>query len=945
MTAPNSADRVVVSVTATDSGNWQVVSIPTGFQGIVSTLFAENDYIHGFVRHEDGEQWEVYDFDDDDGALLQVTSISGTVTLARPATPSHSSKSDGSRMDAGSGTHTLTITLGSDSLKRLFRETSPFWKTLTSGDATPSVADYRWLKTNGTTPITRFDDIKNGQGFWVRRGNADIVIQHDGTNIDLFGAANLTLTPASPSVYFAVEAGVAKQMAGYVAPLDEDDFASDSANMPPSQQSTKAYIAAQIEDSIADGTTTKAPSQNAVHDALIGKSALCADRTALKALDTTKEGVATLQEAGRTGVFVWRSGNYSTQIAADTLEGVYIKATAVAAASGAWVRLYNGPVYASWFGFNGTSDQTAINAALALFDSVIVDSNVTLSGKITITRDRQSVRGLGKGVTKITASSADQPIFEVAANLNYIDIGDFTLDRSTPATSGGDGVKILGYTQLAKIEDLHIFNQRRGLNLGPTSYSIIQNVFVDNCYDDNIYATGTTSGGLVQIAALQWQMRGILSQRSEGYSINFETAENSAALTLTGSLSTSATSATLASPFTGITDSHTITFSNGDVRTGTLTNGSTAVTWTTGLTGSATSSITVSRVLNTSMGDWHDVSSYGSKLGDVRFKGRAVNKMQAIRWSGGFVGESGSHGVLVDTYNSSPHKFVSVTAELAGIGSCGRNNSTPATGVGNGFNITANNTHVFLDACETLFNSYSGVISSAAYLTITGGVNILNGYAGASGETSGIYIAAGRAKLVGLASQAQNFGVYLVADGGHIVEACDLGDNAIAPFASAASLPNSVIRNNVPKQSDVLYTFLTADQAIANNTFVKVTLNNEIYDSQASFDPSTNYRWTPNKSGHYHTTAQVTLATGTVATAYTAAARITFNGTVLVQNQITVPITTDATAVTSIPINAPPILMNGTTDYLEVEVYQQSGGDIDAKGGSHLTFFGGQLIN
>jgi hypothetical protein len=226
MTAVRTADRVVVTVTATGGGDWQVVSIPTGYRGVVAGLFAENDYLHGFVRHEDGAQWEVYDNEDGDNSkLLQVTSISGTVTIARPATPFASSKSDGSRMDAGSGSHTLTISLGSGTLKRLLRESSPFWKTFTSGDATPSVADYRLFKTAGTTDITRFDDLKSGQIFWVRRGASDITITHDGTNIDLFGSTSVTLTAGAPAICFAVESGVAKQIAGGAGGAPDDvDF-------------------------------------------------------------------------------------------------------------------------------------------------------------------------------------------------------------------------------------------------------------------------------------------------------------------------------------------------------------------------------------------------------------------------------------------------------------------------------------------------------------------------------------------------------------------------------------------------------------------------------------------------------------------------------------------------------------------------------------------------
>jgi hypothetical protein len=90
------------------------------------------------------------------------------------------------------------------------------------------------------------------------------------------------------------------------------------------------------------------------------------NRTSLKALDTAAITVAYLTEAGREGMFLWRTGNYSSQIAADTSEGVYIKANAVASSSGAWVRAYDEAINVQWFGATGdgtTDDRAAIQAA------------------------------------------------------------------------------------------------------------------------------------------------------------------------------------------------------------------------------------------------------------------------------------------------------------------------------------------------------------------------------------------------------------------------------------------------------------------------------------------------------------------------------------------------------------------------------------------------------
>src|SRR6185503_11088519 len=63
-----------------------------------------------------------------------------------------------------------------------------------------------------------------------------------------------------------------------------------------------------------------------------------ASRTVLKALDTTKDTTAYLTESGREVTFVFRSGDYSALVAADTSEINFIAADDAASTSGAWVR-------------------------------------------------------------------------------------------------------------------------------------------------------------------------------------------------------------------------------------------------------------------------------------------------------------------------------------------------------------------------------------------------------------------------------------------------------------------------------------------------------------------------------------------------------------------------------------------------------------------------------
>lgn len=93
-----------------------------------------------------------------------------------------------------------------------------------------------------------------------------------------------------------------------------------------------------------------------------------ATRAAIKALDTATVTDAYLTEAGREGQFLWRAGDYSAQVSADSLEGIYIKANAIAATEGAWVRQrHDLGVDVRWFGAlcdNVADDGAAINAAI-----------------------------------------------------------------------------------------------------------------------------------------------------------------------------------------------------------------------------------------------------------------------------------------------------------------------------------------------------------------------------------------------------------------------------------------------------------------------------------------------------------------------------------------------------------------------------------------------------
>lgn len=134
------------------------------------------------------------------------------------------------------------------------------------------------------------------------------------------------------------------------------------------------------------------------------QSQTVATRTALKAFDTTKFTIALLTEAGREGVFKWTAGDYSTQIAADTQEGVYVKADAIASTAGAWVRVgWEKGIVLTWFGAQrgyANDSRNAILAAISFsqtFEVAIRDKGVYgVVGNIEITGSPVTIEGDGR---------------------------------------------------------------------------------------------------------------------------------------------------------------------------------------------------------------------------------------------------------------------------------------------------------------------------------------------------------------------------------------------------------------------------------------------------------------------------------------------------------------------------------------------------------------------
>lgn len=164
-----------------------------------------------------------------------------------------------------------------------------------------------------------------------------------------------------------------------LADLDMDNFdLLNPGNLPTNARAINTGTGVTGGGDLSDDRTISLDAAAVVRDYL-DAPVYVADRTVLKALDTTKDAVSFLKETDREGVFKWTPGDFSAQIAADTLEGIYVKANAIAATAGAWVRVYDGRVFARWFG----TGQAAIAAANAMADDITIDRDFAITSTAT----------------------------------------------------------------------------------------------------------------------------------------------------------------------------------------------------------------------------------------------------------------------------------------------------------------------------------------------------------------------------------------------------------------------------------------------------------------------------------------------------------------------------------------------------------------------------------
>lgn len=145
-----------------------------------------------------------------------------------------------------------------------------------------------------------------------------------------------------------------------------------------------------------------------------------------------------------------------------------------------------------------------------------------------------------------------------------------------------------------------------------------------------------------------------------------------------------------------------------------------------------------------------------------------------------------------------------------------------------------------------------------------------------------------------------------------------------------AFLLSAVGELTLAKQSSARGYRATTDQTIASGSNIKVELNAESYDVQNEFDPTTNYRFTVKEAGKYAVAGIVgtsSIPDGTRLIVY-----IYKNDAAMASSQVTVGGAQFA------GIGILDIVGLAANDYLDLRIFQDSGGDEAVRFGTQWTF-------
>ena len=146
----------------------------------------------------------------------------------------------------------------------------------------------------------------------------------------------------------------------------------------------------------------------------------------------------------------------------------------------------------------------------------------------------------------------------------------------------------------------------------------------------------------------------------------------------------------------------------------------------------------------------------------------------------------------------------------------------------------------------------------------------------------------------------------------------------------------TITLNSTMKAIPAFEAYRSSAQTISHDTSTKIQYDTEVFDTDSAYDNSTNYRFTPQTAGKYFIFASV--QSGETGDFEDYGIQIYKNGSTYAQTRIKHHYGDN--------VNCQVIIdMNGSSDYVEAFIYQNSGSNLAVSGTSYpRTRFGGFKI-
>ncbi len=153
--------------------------------------------------------------------------------------------------------------------------------------------------------------------------------------------------------------------------------------------------------------------------------------------------------------------------------------------------------------------------------------------------------------------------------------------------------------------------------------------------------------------------------------------------------------------------------------------------------------------------------------------------------------------------------------------------------------------------------------------------------------------------------------------------------------ATNNSVQQTYLASGVAGTGPAFSAYAGTNQSILNNTYTKISVNIEEFDTNSNYDAVTNYRFTPTVAGYYQVNGQISLNNG-------------WNSVILMiyKNGSRFKDGTSPNAVSMYYVNiAALVYLNGTTDYIELYVAQFTGSTQTLSGGNaYDSYFQASLV-